>query len=197
MRQPPTTLDFTVNILFTSFNFTSPFMLWLLNPRMRRLTDLTLYQMVSFDIFTEIFLLSACPNQIIIRVWRVALTISRNRGDRKILWSQRASISFLFCFQSSCWPKVACCSGGVVHREGNWLWSNFYIQSIFLLQRWKIITISRKNWVFNHTENHDQSHFRVLERWEEEERILAKRHQWRMNLFYRKLLNYLLSIRCL
>lgn len=89
MRQPPTTLDFTVNILFTSFNFTSPFMLWLLNPRMRRLTDLTLYQMVSvcefFDIFPEIFLLSACPNQIIIRVWRVALTISRNRGDRKIL----------------------------------------------------------------------------------------------------------------
>ena len=48
MRQPPTTLVFTVNILFTSFNFTSPFMLWLLNPRMRRLTDLTLYQMVRF-----------------------------------------------------------------------------------------------------------------------------------------------------
>ena len=60
MRQPPTTLDFTVNILFTSFNFTSPFMLWLLNPRMRRLTDLTLYQMVSicefFDILSYFFI---------------------------------------------------------------------------------------------------------------------------------------------
>lgn len=47
MRQPPTTIDFTVNLIFTSFNFTSPFMLWLLNPRMRRVADLTLYQMVS------------------------------------------------------------------------------------------------------------------------------------------------------
>ena len=57
MRQPPTTLDFTVNILFTSFNFTSPFMLWLLNPRMRRLTDLTLYQMVRFFLaFLEVLM---------------------------------------------------------------------------------------------------------------------------------------------
>ena len=117
MRQPPTTLDFTVNILFTSFNFTSPFMLWLLNPRMRRLTDLTLYQMVR--VFYRNRYYFDCP-RVLTRsssVWRVALIISRNREPENIMMIP-ASILFLLCFQSSCWPKVACCSGGVVHREG-------------------------------------------------------------------------------
>ena len=46
MDQPPAAIDFTVNILFSSFNFCSPFIFWLLNPRMRRTVDLALYELV-------------------------------------------------------------------------------------------------------------------------------------------------------
>ena len=46
MDQPPPSLDFIVNILFTSYNYLSPFIFWLLNPRMRRTTDLALYDLV-------------------------------------------------------------------------------------------------------------------------------------------------------
>ena len=45
--QPHHALDFTVNILFSSYNFLGPFIFWLLNPRIRRRADLALYQMVS------------------------------------------------------------------------------------------------------------------------------------------------------
>ena len=44
--QPHHALDFTVNILFSSYNFLGPFIFWLLNPRIRRRADLALYQMV-------------------------------------------------------------------------------------------------------------------------------------------------------
>ena len=47
MDQPPPSLDFIVNILFTSYNYLSPFIFWLLNPRMRRTTDLALYDLVK------------------------------------------------------------------------------------------------------------------------------------------------------
>ena len=46
MKQPPHAVDFTVNILFSSYNFLGPFIFWLLNPRIRRLADLALYQLV-------------------------------------------------------------------------------------------------------------------------------------------------------
>ena len=46
MDQPPANVDFTVNILFASYNYIGPFIFWLLNPRMRRSTDLALYEMV-------------------------------------------------------------------------------------------------------------------------------------------------------
>ena len=57
-----------------------------------------------------------------------------------------------------------------------------------LLQKWKVITISRKNWCFKH----DQNHFR--ERWEKEELLLHS--QQLPPFFYRKLLNYFF-VRCL
>ena len=46
MEQPLSSIDFTVNILFTSYNYLGPFIFWLLNPRMRRSADLALYNLV-------------------------------------------------------------------------------------------------------------------------------------------------------
>ena len=51
--QPHHALDFTVNILFSSYNFLGPFIFWLLNPRIRRRADLALYQMVIIVAQTE------------------------------------------------------------------------------------------------------------------------------------------------
>ena len=51
--QPHHVLDFTVNILFSSYNFLGPFIFWLLNPRIRRRADLALYQMVIIVAQTE------------------------------------------------------------------------------------------------------------------------------------------------
>ena len=50
--QPPHILDFIVNLLFTSYNYLSPFIFWLLNPRMRRTTDLALYEVVMKTVYS-------------------------------------------------------------------------------------------------------------------------------------------------
>lgn len=47
MEQPLPSIDFTVNIIFTSYNYLGPFIFWLLNPRMRRSADLALYDLSS------------------------------------------------------------------------------------------------------------------------------------------------------
>ena len=54
MEQPLPSIDFTVNIIFTSYNYLGPFIFWLLNPRMRRSADLALYDLVRENIIVNL-----------------------------------------------------------------------------------------------------------------------------------------------